>query len=141
MVFGEKNIVYTTHDYATNTDTITKFNVQNIYIDVPIQLKLKSDRVKDFRMYVVAGMKYAYDLAALSKARKAQNLVRLTPHDVAAEFGVGFEFYFPLFILAPEIKISQGLMNVLSRDEHLLNSRVLDQLKSRTITFSIHIEG
>jgi hypothetical protein len=141
MVFGEKNIIFTVHDFVKNKDTLSKFNIQNIYIDIPLQFKLKSDRVKDFRMYVIAGMKYDYDLASLSKARKATNLVRLKPNDVAGEFGFGFEFYFPLFILAPEIKISQGLMNVLFNDNHLLYSRELDMLKSRTITFSIHIEG
>ncbi len=141
MVFGEKNLIFTTHDYTNGKDTLSKFNIQNIYIDLPIQFKLKSDRVKDFRMYVISGMKYSYDLASLSKARKANNLVRLTPHDLSAEVGFGFEFYFPLFILAPEIKVSQGMMNVLFQDSHLLYSRELDQLKSRTITFSIHIEG
>ena len=141
MVFGEKNLIFTLHDFAHNKDTLSKFNIQNIYIDLPIQFKLKSDRVKDFRMYVISGMKYSYDLASLSKARKANNLVRLTPHDLSAEVGFGFEFYFPLFILAPEIKVSQGMMNVLFQDSHLLYSRELDQLKSRTITFSIHIEG
>ena len=141
MVFGEKNLIFTTHDYTNGKDTLSKFNIQNIYIDLPIQFKLKSDRVKDFRMYVISGMKYTYDLASLSKARKATNLVRLTPHDLSAEVGFGFEFYFPLFILAPEIKVSQGMMNVLFHDSHLLYSRELDQLKSRTITFSIHIEG
>ncbi|MFM2048981.1 MAG: hypothetical protein RI955_1529 [Bacteroidota bacterium] len=141
MSFGEKNMQFLVHDFATGKDSTAKFNIQNIYIDLPVQLKLKSDRVKDFRMYVIAGMKYTYDLASLSKARKATNLIKLTPHDLSGELGFGFEFYFPMFILAPEIKISQGLMNVLSPDSHLLFSRELDKLKSRTITLSIHIEG
>jgi hypothetical protein len=63
------------------------------------------------------------------------------PHDFSAEIGIGFEFYFPLFILAPEIKLSQGLKNVLYNDDKLLFSRTLDQLKTRTLTFSLHIQG
>ncbi|MEY2829042.1 MAG: hypothetical protein RIQ33_900 [Bacteroidota bacterium] len=141
MSFGEKNMIFKVHDFSTGKDSIAKFNIQNIYIDLPLQIKLKSDRVKDFRMYVISGMKYTYDLASLSKARKATNLIKLTPHDVSAELGFGFEFYFPMFILAPELKISQGLMNVLSPDSRLIFSRELDKLRSRTITISIHIEG
>ena len=141
IVFGEKNMLFTVHDFHKNIDTTAKFNVQNIYIDVPFQLKLKSDRVQDFRVYMIGGGKYAYDLASLAKARKADKIIRLLPHDVALEIGLGFEFYFPLFILAPEIKLSQGLMNVLYNDDHLLFSRTLQQLKSRTITISLHIQG
>ena len=141
MSFGEKNMQFVVHDFKTGNDSTAKFNIQNIYIDIPVQLKLKSDRVKDFRMYLISGMKYTYDLASLSKARKATTLRKLTPHDVSGEIGFGFEFYFPMFILAPELKISQGLMNVLSPDSHLIFSRELEGLKSRTITLSIHIEG
>ena len=141
IVFGEKNLQFRVHDFGLNKDSIAHFNIQNIYIDVPFQFKLKSDRVADFRFYMLGGGKYAYDLASLSKARKADKLIRLTPNDLALELGFGFEFYFPLFILAPEVKISQGMMNVLSPDKNLIFSRSLDALKSRTITFSLLIEG
>jgi hypothetical protein len=141
IVFGEKNLQFRVHDFAINKDSIAHFNIQNIYIDVPFQFKLKSDRVADFRFYMLGGGKYAYDLASLSKSRKADKLIRLTPNDFALELGFGFEFYFPLFILAPEVKISQGMMNVLSPDKNLIFSRSLDALKSRTITFSLLIEG
>lgn len=141
IVFGEKNLQFRVHDFAINKDSTAHFNIQNIYIDVPFQFKLKSDRVADFRFYMLGGGKYAYDLASLSKSRKADKLIRLTPNDFALELGFGFEFYFPLFILAPEVKISQGMMNVLSPDKNLIFSRSLDALKSRTITFSLLIEG
>ncbi len=141
IVFGEKNLQFRVHDFGLKKDSIARFNIQNIYIDIPFQFKLKSDRVSDFRFYMLGGGKYAYDLASLSKSRKADKLIRLTPNDFALELGFGFEFYFPLFILAPEVKISQGMMNVLSPDKNLIFSRSLDALKSRTITFSLLIEG
>lgn len=141
MVFGEKNLVYLVRDYSIKKDTVTKFNIQNIYFDMPVQIKFKSDRYKDFRMYMIGGGKYSYDLAALGKARKATNIVKLNANDISAEFGIGAEFYFPLFILAPELKISHGLNNILFPDHHLIFSSVLDKLKSRTLTFSLHIQG
>jgi hypothetical protein len=141
IVIGEKNLQFRVHDFVTKKDSIAHFNIQNSYVDIPFQFKLKSDRVSDFRFYMLGGGKYAYDLASLSKARKAEKMIRLTPNDFALELGFGFEFYFPLFILAPEVKISQGMMNVLSPDKNLIFSRSLDALKSRTITFSLLIEG
>jgi hypothetical protein len=141
MSFGEKNLIFKVHDFKASRDTLSKFNIQNIYIDLPIQIKLKSDRVKDFRMYMIGGGKYAYDLASLSKARKAEKLVKLFPNDFALELGAGFEFYFPMFILAPEIKITRGLNNLLVPDSKLIFSRGMEKLKTRAITFSLHIQG
>ena len=57
------------------------------------------------------------------------------------EGGLGFNFYFPSFILSPEIKFSNGLGNIHSRDEQLKYSSVLDRIQSRMIVFAIHLEG
>ena len=61
--------------------------------------------------------------------------------DYGVEAGLGFNFYFPSFIFSPEIKISNGLRNIHSRDELLKYSNVLDRIQSRQIIFSIHLEG
>ncbi|TAL40944.1 MAG: PorT family protein, partial [Chitinophagaceae bacterium] len=55
--------------------------------------------------------------------------------------GMGFNFYFPSFILSPEIKISNGMKNIHSRDPNLKYSNTIDRIQSRMIVFSIHLEG
>ena len=57
------------------------------------------------------------------------------------EAGVGFNFYFPSFILSPELKFSNGLNNLHDRDQKLNYSRVLEGIQSRMIVFTIHLEG
>ncbi len=61
--------------------------------------------------------------------------------DYGIEAGMGFHLYFPVFVLSPEVKLGWGLRNVHSRDKNLKFSNVIDQINSRTITFSITIEG
>ncbi len=61
--------------------------------------------------------------------------------DYGFELGAGFEFYFESFIFSPEFKISNGLGNVHAVDKNLRYSNVIDQLHSRMIVFSIHLEG
>lgn len=136
LVFGEKHL-----NYQLINDSLHDQSVESIYLDFPFSIRFKSQPIKDIKVYVLAGFKYAYDLASNSSARKAEDLVKVFRHDVDIEYGLGFQFFFPLFIFSPEIKFSNGLFNIHSRDTDLIYSRVIDKLLSRTITISLHIEG
>ena len=90
---------------------------------------------------MLGGGKVDFDLASNARARKAEELVKIEKLDYGIEGGVGFNFYFKSFIFSPEIKISNGLKNIHSRDVNLKYSSVLDRIQSRMIVFSIHLEG
>jgi hypothetical protein len=90
---------------------------------------------------MLGGGKLDYDLASNARARKAEELVKIQKMDYGIEAGVGFNFYFQSFIFSPEIKISNGLGNIHSRDQNLKYSSVFDKMQSRMIVFSIHLEG
>ena len=107
----------------------------------PVQLKFLSDRIDNFRVYMLAGVNYQYDLASNATARKADDMVKLRPYDFSVEAGIGFQFFFPVFILSPELKISNGIINEHSRDPNLIFSNNIDKLRSRMIVFSLIFEG
>lgn len=115
--------------------------VESVIFSFPFQLKFNSDRIGNFRVYMLGGVKADIDLAANARARRAEDLVKLQKSDYGIEFGMGFNFYFPSFIFSPEIKVSNGLRNVHSRDENLKYSNVIDRIQSRMIVISIHLEG
>jgi len=116
--------------------------VESIFLDIPVGIKYKSDRFLDnMRFYVVGGGKFGWDVASNSKKRKANDILKLDPIDLGLEYGFGFEFYFPYFMFTPEIKITQGLKNVHLPTDGLRYSDVLDQLRSRVVTFSLQFEG
>lgn len=141
LIFASKNIRYVTrHDGPLDIPNPTK-NIESILMSLPIQVKFKSDRINNFRVYMLAGLKYDYDMASNSTARRAEDLVKLKPGDYGFEGGIGFNFYFKSFIFSPEIKISNGFNDIHSRDPNLKYSNVLDRLQSRMIIFSIHLEG
>jgi hypothetical protein len=104
-------------------------------------VKFLSDRIDNFRVYMLGGVNYQYDLASNATSRKADDLVKLKPYDFSIEAGIGFQFFFPVFILSPEIKISNGIMNSHSRDPNLIYSSSIDKLRSRMIIFSLIFEG
>lgn len=68
-------------------------------------------------------------------------LALLSKFDYGVEAGIGFQFYFPVFILSPEIKISNGLGNTHSRDMNLKFSNTIDRINSRMVVFSLIFEG
>ncbi len=140
LILAEKDIRFV--EVYQNGDTTISKTIESIYIDLPVSLKYKSDRIFDnFRFYVLGGMRFSYDLASNSKKRKAINILKVDALDYAIEYGIGLEFYFPLFIFSPEIKISTGLPNVFVPTEGLQYSTVLDKLKSRTFFLTFQFEG
>lgn len=138
LVFASKNLYY--NETYGETPTTTK-NIESILVSFPFQVKFKSDRIGNLRVYTIAGLKYDYDLASNARARRAEELVKVKAGDYGFELGAGFEFYFESFIFSPEFKISNGLGNVHAVDKNLRYSNVIDQLHSRMIVFSIHLEG
>lgn len=140
LLFTERGIFYKLkHPEGGQTD-ITK-TVESVLVTFPVQVKLQSDRIGNFRVYMFSGIKGDIDLASNARAKKADDLVKIKKYDYGVELGVGFNFFFTSFIFSPEIKISNGLGNIHSRDERLKYSNVFDKIQSRMVVFSIHIEG
>lgn len=138
LVFASKNLYYR-ENYQTNPEVDKK--IESILLSFPIQIKFKSDRIGNMRVYTIAGLKYDYDLAANARARRDDQLVKVRTGDYGYELGAGFEFYFQSFIFSPEFKVSNGFGNVHVKDPNLRYSNVIEKLQSRMIVFSIHLEG
>ena len=115
--------------------------IESIFVNMPFQIRYKSAPYKDKRAYIVAGINYSYDVASNSDARGSETLIRIDPHDFQVELGVGMQFFFPYFILSPEIKFSQGINNTLLFNDQLEESTIIERLLSQVLTFSFHFEG
>jgi hypothetical protein len=136
LSFSDKGIIYEDLNH-----TKIKKTISSIYLDFPLQVRFKSDPIKDFRIYVIAGLRYDFDLASNVKARKADDIIKLGKNDAAAEYGIGFMIYFPYFILSPELKVSHGFINLHSPTPGLIYSRTIERMYSRTFTFTLNLEG
>lgn len=137
LIFSEKKFDYTEKGVTGNTEQ----RVESIVMSFPLQVRLKSDRIGNFRVYTLAGGKYDFDLASNAGARNSENIVKVKKSDLGVEGGIGFQFFFKYFIFSPEIKFSYGLTNVHARDESLRYSNVIDKMNSRMVMFSLHFEG
>jgi hypothetical protein len=136
--FAEKKLSYLQPGFSSEVQNKT---IESIYIHLPLQLKFKSDRLHNFRFYGMAGGKLDYDMAANANSRRKDEFLKFKPMDLGYELGFGLEFYYPNFIFSPEIKISEGLMNQIYLDRNLQLTNAIDQIRTRTILISIHLEG
>jgi hypothetical protein len=142
LIFSEKKFRYT-QKYPNPGDNKLEDvqRVESIVMSFPLQVRLKSDRIGNMRVYTLAGVKYDYDLASNAGARNTENIVKVKNSDFGVELGMGFQFFFKYFIFSPEIKMSYGLSNVHARDPSLNYSSVIDKMYSRMILISLHFEG
>ena len=136
LIFAEKGIKYNMYP-----DSTADRSIESIYMSLPLQLKFKSDRIRNFRFYAMTGGKFDYDLSSNARSRRPDEWLKVKAVDFGAEVGVGFEFYYPNFIFSPEIKISQGLLDQHYRDTHIALSNAMDALYTRMVVISIHLEG
>ena len=142
LIFTEKAFQYNLRypNKPAGEDSISIRKVQGIALAFPVQIKFSSDRINNFKVYMMTGVKAEYDFGGNKGDKNAESLIKLNKFDYGAELGLGFHFYFPVFVLTPEIKVGWGLSNVHSRDKDLKFSNVIDKINARTVTFSLTVE-
>lgn len=136
FLFNDKNLNFT---YSNNTTEQIK--LPTIVYDMPIEIKFKSDPIKDFKIYVVAGMKYSYDIGSKLSGRVKTFVPQQKANDLSMTYGVGLEIHFPLFILCPEFKMANSFLNTHIKSDGFSNSSFIQRLYNRTFLFSINFEG
>ena len=142
LSFGQRNIEYTLESSPRNVVVVKQ--VESTYLDFPLDLKYRSDRLNNFAAYIVAGGRYSYDLSSQFDTENDQpipeQLVRLKRHNFWYEFGFGLDFFLEYFKFSPEIKLSMGINDVLIHDGTFWVSPI-EKIQPRMLTISFHFEG
>jgi hypothetical protein len=112
--------------------------VESSFFELPLEFKIKSKRIDNYRMYLLMGLRYNIDLRSNEKVFD-QELLKITINDFAYEFGVGFDIFFEYFKMSPQIKGSWGFADVLVRDDGVYPAGI-DRLLTRGILFAITFE-
>ena len=138
LSFAERNIRYTS---PSGFRPPYSRKVESVFVEMPFHIRYKSVPYNDMRLFIIAGIKYSFDVASDSRTRQSDELVKISPTDFAFEYGAGVQFFFPYFIFSPEFKVSQGISNILIYNDELDQSSVIQKILSRTFTISLHFEG
>ncbi len=112
--------------------------IESTFIELPMLIKYKSERRRNFRMYIIGGLKPAISTGSKNKDQRPDKL-RTNNLDLSIDYGFGCDIYYPLFKFAPEIRFSHGLVNLLVNDNNTY-SRSLDKLTTHTVTLFFNFE-
>jgi hypothetical protein len=93
-----------------NRPAFENATISSTMIELPLLLKYRAKRRGNFRMYFVGGVKPSIDLGSRKDTDTGEKL-RTEKNDLALEYGVGLDIFYPYFKFAPELRFSHGLLN------------------------------
>jgi hypothetical protein len=90
---------------------IDVFQFESTLAEFPVYIKFKSVRLTNFRMYLIGGFKYTFDMSSKVGAEDGASYpIKLRPHDLITEAGIGMDFYTPFFKFSPASAVSFSRM-------------------------------
>ena len=124
LIFGERQLEYGFLNNANSNNEKLK-KIESTLLEFPVYLKYKSERYNNFRAYIMSGIKYSMDIASQDEIDdEGQEIVKLKKNDLMGEIGFGLDFYLEYFKFSPQIKISHGLINLLTKDQSVYTQSI-----------------
>ena len=138
--FGQRTVRY----YKNQVDTLVPQRLESSFLEFPLLLKFKGDRLNNVRPYVIGGLNYRYDLAGKKEFDPDKQVyIRLKRPDLYYELGAGLDFYLPYFKLSVELKMSNGIRDILINEPapgHSEYYYAIEKIKSQIWVLAFHFE-
>lgn len=142
LSFQDRKLEYTFQGGPDSTVTFTKI-VESTFVEFPVYIKLRTDRIGNFAAYVIGGGKYALDMSSKKLddiVADKDILVRVNKSQFGFEFGGGADFFLPYFKFGIDVKMSIGYNNALIQDNTRF-TRPLNGLISKGYILTFTFEG
>jgi len=138
--FGQRIVKYYKNGEIYNDQQ----RLESSFLEFPLLLKFKGDRLNNVRPYLIGGFNYRYDLAAKKEFDDEKPIyIRLVRPDLYYELGAGMDFYLTYFKLSVELKMSNGFGDILVKEPapgHPEFYNVIDRMKSQIWVLAFHFE-
>ncbi len=117
--------------YQYTDETFADETVESTMVEFPLLLKYKSERRGNIRMYMIGGVKPAFEASGKKEQTKEELEIKAT--NISIEAGFGFDLYYPLFKFSPEIRFSRGLIDILGNTTNEFG-QPLTRVNTNTVT-------
>jgi hypothetical protein len=118
--------------------------IESSFLEFPLLLKFKGERLNNMRPYIIGGFNYRYDLAGKKEFDPEKPVyIRLKRPDLYYEAGAGFDFYLTYFKLSIELKMSRGFGDVLVKEavpNHEEYYNAIERMSSNIWILAFHFE-
>ena len=144
LSFQERVIEYTYFKQPDTSEFWTK-EVQPVFLDFPLLVKFRTDRINNFAAYIIGGARFGLDMSSSEEVKNysatlEDQIVKTSKSDYGLEIGGGFDFFLEYFKFGVELKLGLGLKNMLIQ-ENLKFSSPIESLRSKVWTLSFTFEG
>jgi len=138
--FGQRVIRFYKNSKLVNSQQ----RLESSFLEFPLLLKYKGDRLNNVRPYVIGGFNFRYDLAGKKEFDDNKPIyIRIKRPDLYYELGAGMDFYLTYFKLSIELKMSTGIGDVLVKEAapgHPEYFNAIEKLKSQIWILAFHFE-
>lgn len=99
-------------------DNVRIREINGTYLRFPLLLKFNTDRLNNFRPYVVGGVSYDYNFSSNqdNPNDNSDGEFRMKKNNFTYEIGIGVDLYLPYFIFSPSIRGVFAINNELVKD-------------------------
>lgn len=135
--FSQRNLSYIDEKGVVEEKPL---QIKSTYLEFPLLVKYSSQRIHNFKPFLVAGPCVRYDLA-----KNKRDGVLLQGLDAYIEFGGGFDSYMNYFRLTTEFRMSVGLRNIIDKNgsidpEYIYYTQAIDRLTSRLFLITFYFQ-
>jgi hypothetical protein len=142
LSFQDRGLNYTFLTDGSNVETYLK-RTESVWLQFPLMLKLRTNRVGNFAAYGLIGGSYGIDMQSqkdVNEAVAGKIVVKLQKTDMTIDAGGGFDFFLPYFKFGIELKTGFGMKNVLIQEGNQFTDPI-SSLRTRSFVFSLCFEG
>tara|TARA_Y200000002_G_C22477219_1_gene577210 strand:- start:72 stop:800 length:729 start_codon:yes stop_codon:yes gene_type:complete len=145
LSFQERILSYTYLDPSGGESIKYLKSLQPVYLDFPALIKFRTDRINNYAVYGITGLRFGIDMASDIEAEniglpREEQIVKLKKTDFGFEVGGGFDFFLQYFKLGLELKLGVGMVDIHQNEETHFDNPI-EALRSKVWTFSITFEG
>lgn len=141
LAFQDRNMIY--DFWIKDTLETIKKKVHSVYTEIPLHLKLRTNRINNYAIYALGGIKYGYDWSSQIGVKETydyEDVVKISRHNFAYSVGGGFDFFLPYFKFGIDLRLDVGINNVIIKNNTYF-SNPIESLKTRMFIISFTFEG
>ena len=143
LSFQESELVYTYFQQSTSK----RKPLTPVYLDFPVLLKFRTNRINNFAVYGIVGLRYGIDMSSQTDVNNSideeDQIIKLKKYDFGSEIGGGIDLFLEYFKLGIELKLGSGMRNMhyTIPGEETKFDNAIESLRSRVWTLSFTFEG
>ena len=148
LSFQESEIEYTYLNPSNFQQTVYVKSLRPVYLDFPVLLKFRTNRINNYAVYGIVGLRYGIDMSSNIDVNNSIDLedqiIKLNKHDFGSEIGGGVDLFLEYFKLGIELKLGSGMRNMLYNtpgEDPTKFDNAIESLRSRVWTLSFTFEG